>query len=173
MRRWDVVVGIINEKKMKTFAEVGVCKGETAYPVAMHCPSLEKYYLIDPKFAPQFWGNTLIAPKGMNKYAILKKEFPVFDLMEMTSEDAAPLIPDGSLDGCFIDALHYDPYISQDIDLWTPKVRPGGVICGHDYENRRFPDVKAAVDKKYGVENVATISVRMCKVWIYHVPEVG
>jgi len=170
MRRWDVVVGIINEKKMKTFAEIGVCKGETAYPVAMRCPSLEKYYLIDPKFAPRFYDPHLL---GRLNFEQIKKIFPIFEIMEMTSAEAAPLIPDSSLDGCFVDALHTDPHVTEDIDLWTPKVRPGGVICGHDYENRRFPDVKAAVDKKYGVENVATISVRMCKVWIYHVPEVG
>ena len=167
MRRWDVVVGIINEKKMKTFAEIGVCKGETAYPVAMHCPSLEKYYLIDPKFAPQFWQKT---PAGELRKEQILDLFPIFEIMEMTSEEAAPLIPDGSLDGCFVDALHYEPYISQDIRLWTPKVRPGGMMCFHDYENRRFPAVKAAVDSFYGVENIATVSVKMCKVAIYHVP---
>ena len=161
MRQWNVVMAIINTERMKTFAEVGVCKGETAYPVAQFCPSLEKYYLIDPKFAPQFSQHPLYG------------KVPIFEIMEMTSEEAAPLIPDGSLDGCFIDALHYDPFISQDIRLWTPKVRPGGVVCGHDYANRRYPAVKAAVDSFYGEENIATVAVKMCKVWIYNVPEVG
>ena len=154
-------MGIINEKRIKVFAEVGVCKGETAYPAAQFCPSLEKYYLIDPKFAPQFSQHPLYG------------KVPIFDVMEMTSEDASHHIPDSSLDGCFIDALHYDPYISQDIQLWTPKVRPGGVVCGHDYANRRYPAVKAAVDSFYGEENIATVAVKMCKVWIYNVPEVG
>lgn len=156
MRRWDVVIAIINEKGFKTFAEVGVCKGETAYPVSQQCPTLEKYYLIDRLFAPQFSEHPLYG------------KVPIFEIMTMTSEEAAPLIPDGSLDGVFIDAMHREPFIGQDVRLWTPKVRPGGFLCGHDYEGRRFPDIKIAVDGFYGEENISTVSVRKCKVWIYY-----
>jgi len=171
MRRWNVVIDLIKRRQFKTFAEVGVCKGETAYPVATACKSLEKYYLIDPKFAPQFF--YYHPQEGHLGFEQIKEIFPIFEIMEMPSAEAAPLIPDGSLDGCFIDALHTNPNVTEDIDLWTPKVRPGGILCGHDYENRRFPDVKAAVDKKYGVENVVTVGVKMCKVWIYQMPKVG
>jgi len=159
MKRWHVVAGIINEKKMETFAEVGVCKGQTAYPVSQLCPTLKKYYLIDPRFAIQFEQHELYG------------KVPIFEMITMKSVEAAPLILDSSLDGVYIDALHTSPHIDQDVKLWTPKVRPGGVVCGHDYANRRFPDVKRAVDSFYGEENITFEPVRMCYVWIYRKPD--
>ncbi len=58
------------------------------------------------------------------------------NILRMTSVDAAKLVPDGSLDFCYIDALHkYDETmgIYQDLRLWWPKVRSGGILAGHDY----------------------------------------
>ena len=33
----------------------------------------------------------------------------------------------------FIDAVHTEKMVSQHLELWWPKVRPGGFIAGHDY----------------------------------------
>ena len=67
----------------------------------------------------------------------------------MRSVQAAKLIPDGSLDFVFLDADHSYPGISSDIALWGPKIKKGGVLCGHDYDHPSFPDwgVKRAVDE--------------------------
>jgi SAM-dependent methyltransferase len=55
----------------------------------------------------------------------------VFPLV-MGSLDAALLVADASLDMVFIDADHrYLPFL-QDLRAWLPKVRPGGILCGHD-----------------------------------------
>ena len=51
----------------------------------------------------------------------------------MTSEQAAYTMPDKTLDFCYIDADHRYEAVKQDIELWLPKVKPGGIICGHDY----------------------------------------
>ena len=53
----------------------------------------------------------------------------------MTSEQAAPAMPDETLDFCYIDADHRYEAVKRDIEMWLPKVRPGGLICGHDYVN--------------------------------------
>ena len=53
----------------------------------------------------------------------------------MTSEQAADAMPDNTLDFCYIDADHRYEAVKQDIELWIPKVKVGGIICGHDYVN--------------------------------------
>lgn len=47
--------------------------------------------------------------------------------------EAAQLVPDGSLDFVFIDATHTYAALSADIRAWAPKVKPHGLIAGHDY----------------------------------------
>ena len=61
------------------------------------------------------------------------------------SEDLAPFIPDGIADLVFIDADHTYEAVKQDIMLWKPKLKPGGLLSGHDYD-KKHPDVKRAVD---------------------------
>jgi hypothetical protein len=36
-----------------------------------------------------------------------------------------------------------------DIKAWTPKIKPGGFICGDDYEDSR-PGVFLAINESYG-----------------------
>ena len=61
---------------------------------------------------------------------------------------AAQKAPD-SLDFVFIDADHSYEGCRGDIEAWKPKLRPGGLLCGHDYDNSEFPQwgVKRAVDE--------------------------
>jgi hypothetical protein len=55
--------------------------------------------------------------------------------MRSTSVKAAKMIYDGSLDWVFIDANHEYKYIKENLKIWTPKVRKGGIVSGHDYKN--------------------------------------
>jgi hypothetical protein len=49
------------------------------------------------------------------------------------------------VDMVFIDGDHRYESVREDIKDWWPHVKPGGVICGHDYPN--FDGVKRAVDE--------------------------
>ncbi len=60
------------------------------------------------------------------------------------SAEAANLFPDASVDFVWIDADHTDTGVSRDIVAWMPKVKPGGTLAGHDYQE---PGVRAAVDR--------------------------
>jgi len=64
-------------------------------------------------------------------------------ILAMTSEQAASQVPDGDLDFAYIDALHDDASVRADLAAWFPKLRPGGILAGHDYPE---PGVRAAVD---------------------------
>lgn len=52
-------------------------------------------------------------------------------------------------DAAFLDADHEFAGIQADIAHYTPRVRDGGIICGHDY-GEHFPGVKRAVDEAFG-----------------------
>ncbi len=63
------------------------------------------------------------------------------------SVKAAEDVEDESLDFVFIDADHSYEGCRKDIESWFPKLKPGGLLCGHDYDHPDFPDwgVKQAV----------------------------
>jgi uncharacterized protein YgiM (DUF1202 family) len=54
----------------------------------------------------------------------------------------------------FIDAMHQNPWVAQDIAFWETKIKPGGIICGDDYADM-FPAVKEEAQKcadRHGVK---------------------
>jgi hypothetical protein len=70
-------------------------------------------------------------------------------ILRMNSVQAAARVDDGSLDFVFIDADHSYEGCRADIEAWTPKVKPGGYLCGHDYDHpiKTGFGVKRAVDE--------------------------
>jgi len=77
-----------------------------------------------------------IAKSALNEYdaEIIKKSS-----LQAADED----VPKESLDFVYIDASHEFNDVMQDIIVWSDRVRPGGVVSGHDYDNE---DVRTAVD---------------------------
>ena len=56
--------------------------------------------------------------------------------MMMSSSEAASIVADEAFDLVFLDADHSYDEALKDIVQWRPKVRPGGILCGHDCEGR-------------------------------------
>ena len=82
-------------------------------------------------------------------------------VLQMRTVEEAELVEDKSLDFVFIDADHSYSGCLADIKAWTPKVRPGGMVSGHDYE---WPTVMRAVSDTGGADVVASDNV-----WIRYV----
>ena len=49
------------------------------------------------------------------------------------SAESAARFGDGTVALCFIDADHEDEAVRRDIGAWWSKIRPGGLLCGHDF----------------------------------------
>jgi hypothetical protein len=45
----------------------------------------------------------------------------------------------------FIDGNHLTPYVAEDIAFWAKQMNYQGILCGHDFDPLRFPDVCEAV----------------------------
>lgn len=54
----------------------------------------------------------------------------------MSGDDAACMTADAFFDLVFIDADHSYGATLNDVRAWLPKVKPGGILCGHDCEAR-------------------------------------
>jgi len=52
------------------------------------------------------------------------------------TDEAHPSFPDGMADIIFIDAEHTYSAIKRDLENWWPKLKPGGMMCGHDFEKQ-------------------------------------
>lgn len=49
------------------------------------------------------------------------------------SPQAAESFPDGFFDWVYLDGTHGYEQVKADLKAWYPKVRDGGLFCGHDY----------------------------------------
>lgn len=65
------------------------------------------------------------------------------------SAQAAQEVQDSSLDFVFIDAEHTYEAVMEDILVWRPKVKKGGILVGHDVR-KMYPGVKKAVQEIFG-----------------------
>ena len=51
----------------------------------------------------------------------------------LRSVPCATIFDDGSLDCVYIDADHSRESVAADLRAWWPKLKSGGLFCGHDY----------------------------------------
>lgn len=66
-----------------------------------------------------------------------------------SSHVADVFFKNNKFDLIFIDTDHTYECLSKEIELYRPKLRNGGIFCGHDF-NPNFPGVIKAVKEAYG-----------------------
>lgn len=91
-----------------------------------------------------------------------------------TSEDAAKyLMPAIRFGMVYIDGDHAYQATRKDIELWWPRVQPGGILAGHDYDEVNHPGVIRAVDEfayPEGLEVRLTTDHNQPLSWYVHKP---
>lgn len=71
-----------------------------------------------------------------------------FRHIQSGSSEAAVHFADQSVDFVFIDANHTYDFVKADVNAWLPKIKPGGIIAGHDYNAPH--EVERAVNEIFG-----------------------
>ena len=138
--------------KIKNIAEVGVWLGETSYFFAKFFPEAHLYLVDSWKPTPDYLERGQ-APSfsqkdydGAHKNVVrLFNDNPQVSILTKTSHEALSHVPN-NLDLVFIDGDHSYEAVKHDILNWKKKVRPGGILAGHDY-HPDFPGVVQAVDE--------------------------
>jgi predicted O-methyltransferase YrrM len=169
-RRWDFLATMMLEQNYKTFVEVGCREGRTTGHILKTVPE-SQVIAIDP------WMQQLPSAHDKTRETYEEWDFKAIEaefwknvgehkdrcyMHRMTSKDAAEAWKEGELmDLVFIDALHDYESVMQDISLWWPHVRKGGVLAGHDF-NHKWPGVERAVADHF---NLMGVGVGFDSVW--------
>ena len=75
------------------------------------------------------------------------------NLIRDYTTEAVKTVPDGSLDFVFVDAGHSFDCAATDIKEWTPKVRSGGMVAGHDVDELFVRTALSLYHPKYSIAN--------------------
>ena len=129
---------VINHRRYKIGAEIGCSKGNTTKFILRH----NKHLIL---YAVDLWRPVPKSAGGGRQYKSLNfaKIRADFDsgmrpfnkrvrVLQGISWEMADKVEDNSLDFIFIDADHEYASVVKDIAAWTPKLKPGGMISGHD-----------------------------------------
>ena len=119
----------------KKGAEVGVYQGDYSRKLLKRIPGLKLYGIdIWKKYgAYRDFGEATLGAA----YALAEKNTEGYDceLIRGWSHEVVEQFEDESLDFVFVDGNHAYEYVVQDIALWSKKVRKGGVVYGHDFDD--------------------------------------
>lgn len=159
--------------------EVGTAEGYNAWNILDNWPG--KLTVIDPwrlLNAPGYSGHGEDTQSGQDaRYQRILSKAATYkgrcQVMRATSAEAAPTFKDGSLDFAYIDSDHSLEAATEDLALWFPRVRSGGVISGHDmlsgWYNGQLYGVKDAVEslaKAHGLTVSVTSETDWPSFWI-------
>jgi glycosyltransferase involved in cell wall biosynthesis len=142
---------IIGREGLKVGAEIGVAYGAHCEAILEHT-SVSRLYGVDSYTHRADYDDPMNLPQP--EFDLLcektrKRLEPFgerFTLVRQDSRSAAGSVPD-ELDFVYIDADHSYGGVFNDLCAWFRKVRPGGIVAGHDYGHRNFQGVKRAVDQ--------------------------
>ena len=142
------------------FVEVGAWMGRSAAFMAVEIANSQKEIRfdcvdtwagssehIDPK-SPHYRPELTDPDWLFNEFKTnVKPVLPLINPIRMASLEASTLYADGSLDFVFIDAAHEYEHVLADIKAWMPKIKPSGILAGHDYP---MQGVRRAVNEIFG-----------------------
>lgn len=156
--RWKTIERFVKENNWSVGVELGVWKGETFKYLIQNCPNLvltgiDLYAPQPENNGPEKWtpgenGHEWSHDHYYNDLIKFSSAYPNrAKIIKNYTTEAAKEFEDESIDFVFIDADHGYEGCLRDIVSWTPKVKKGGYVIGHDIH---FPTVKQAVTEHFG-----------------------
>lgn len=171
----DDLAALLHELDFKRGVEVGVDRGYYSEVLAKANPQMT-IYGVDPWESLEIsrinspkrrTDNHLSQARCDQYYRRAKKRLspcPNYEIIKDYSCDAVERFADNSLDFVYIDANHDYTFVIDDIAMWSKKIKPGGIVSGHDYYNTcgtsRFQlTVKQAVNDYVAANNIKPLII--------------
>ena len=131
----DQMAQLFAELGFKKIVEVGVCDGAYSKILLEANPDAH-IWGVDP-FVPlrdyrDYTRRSTIDAYHQKAMDLLGSS-PNYTFIKKLSMDAVHDFEDASIDAVYIDANHDFRHVTEDVDSWSKKVRPGGIIAGHDF----------------------------------------
>jgi predicted O-methyltransferase YrrM len=120
--------------KSTAIVEIGSWKGRST--LALACNTSGTVYAVDTWKGTEQQGDELAQHEPGWLLTEFKRNTAGLDnivICEGPSVEMAKLHMGLTLDMIFIDGYHTYEGVRDDILSWTPMLRPGGILCGHDY----------------------------------------
>jgi hypothetical protein len=130
------ILDSIRELDFKVGAEIGTEHGTYARKICGANPQL-KLYCVDPYMVYPYYGTDKEQDEVNTFYEAAVNNLAPYDaeILKMTSMEAVKQFEDNSLDFVFIDGNHHFEWVVNDVIYWSRKVKPGGIVYGHDYSD--------------------------------------
>jgi len=155
--------------------ELGTHVGTSAIYLLEHVENIHTHICIDPYISyndapgmamPQDFYDYVKSVWDKNRELYPERILFIHD----TSDAASNMIEDSSLDYVFVDGNHSYEFTLRDLENYWPKVKPGGLISGHDYNTVGWFGVNEAVKEfmqKNNLHDVLQLSKSRNCYWIY------
>jgi hypothetical protein len=139
----DFLLGRLPQRSVG--AEIGVWKGEFSSRMLKLVRPTE-LHLIDPwkyeaSFHGAWYGGSKSSQIEMDRiFESVRSRFAKetakgqVTIHRAPSQLAAQGFKDGYFDWVYIDGNHQYEFVTADLESFAPKVRPGGLLCGDDYD---------------------------------------
>lgn len=129
------MLSLFKDLNFKIGAEIGVETGYFSKEICKANPQL-KLFCVDPWhiYDEYIDHNKQSTMDKLYDETVAKLAAYNVEIIRKTSLEAEKGFAANSLDFVFIDGNHDFEFVVNDIIYWTKKVRPGGLVCGHDYK---------------------------------------
>jgi hypothetical protein len=139
MKKRNELARLFKELNYKEGVELGVERGLFTQILCMHNPQAH-IIGIDPWQKYKGYRDHVSQDKLDGFFDETMKRMSIYEnasFIRKFSMDAVNDFADGQLDFVYIDANHEFLHIAQDLVMWSKKVRPGGIVSGHDFTRRK------------------------------------
>lgn len=159
--RYDLPAELNRINFLGVGVEVGSLRGDFAAYLLKNWNG-KRLYLIDAwRYTPGAHDGNNADPEGQrdNMSAAFRAVYEFGSravIVRDSSVMASQLFPDGVLDFVYIDAAHDYESVKDDLRVWIPKVRPGGLVIGDDYAHGTW-----AHGKKDGMDILTDFEVKL------------
>jgi predicted O-methyltransferase YrrM len=139
----------LTSRGFTTGAEVGVQTGFHSEILLRNWKPCTRFYLIDLWAQQQNYAAVANVEDNVQQQYLQAAKTAVAayqnktTFLQMTSLEAAGQLPDHSLDFVYIDARHDYCGVKEDLNAYWPKLRPGGILAGHDFMNNEEVKIHA------------------------------
>ena len=152
-------------------AEIGVEKGRYSTQLCLQNPGLH-LLCVDAWVQYPGYIRAVTPDKFAYQMEITKERLAAYDveIIRAFSMDAVRDVEPGSLDFVYIDGNHAFDYVMQDIIEWARRVRPGGIVSGHDYYRFRGAGIVDAVNAytyAHGIKEWFLTNESKAKSWFW------
>ena len=132
--RGAFIAHLIQKYNWTSGAEIGVAQGITTFHLLKSCPKLNM-------IAVDYWPTPYT-----NRGTLFRRRMVAFKerirLIQANSIEGAKQVKDESLDFVFTDSSFTEESSREDIQAWLPKLKPDGMLIGHEFD---YTGVRIAV----------------------------